>query len=98
MMKMNITRLALAGFLTTGLLVQAQEDDEDEIFELSPFAVDASDDVCYRSTTTLAGSRGTFDLGRTIIEDRLAIRTTPRRRGFRQLRSSSGTIRSSHDS
>ena len=33
MMKMNITRLALAGFLTTGLLVQAQEDDEDEMLE-----------------------------------------------------------------
>ncbi len=36
----------------------AQDDGgEDEIFELSPFTVDSSDDVGYRATTTLAGSR-----------------------------------------
>ena len=56
MMKMNKTKLAIAGFLTTGLLfAQAQDDDKDEVFELSPFAVTAADDVGYRATTTLAG-------------------------------------------
>jgi outer membrane receptor protein involved in Fe transport len=63
MMKMNITRLALAGFVTTGLLVQAQDDDDDEVFELSPFAVTASDDIGYRATTTLAGSRVRSNIG-----------------------------------
>ena len=62
MMKMNMTKLALAGFITTGLFVQAQDDDE-EVFELSPFAVDASDDVGYRATTTLAGSRVRSKIG-----------------------------------
>jgi outer membrane receptor protein involved in Fe transport len=63
MMKMKITRLALAGFLTTGLFVQAQDDDDDEVFELSPFAVTASDDIGYRATTTLAGSRVRSNIG-----------------------------------
>lgn len=31
--------------------------EDDEVFELSPFSVDASDDVGYRSTSTLGGSR-----------------------------------------
>ena len=62
MMKMNKTKLAIAGFLTTGLLLQAQEDD-DEIFELSPFAVDAAEDAGYRATTTLAGSRVRSNIG-----------------------------------
>lgn len=62
MMKMNKTKLAIAGFIATGLLLQAQEDD-DEIFELSPFSVDAAEDVGYRATTTLAGSRVRSNIG-----------------------------------
>lgn len=61
MMKMNIPRLALAAFLTTGLFAQAQDDDE--TFELSPFTVDATEDVGYRATTTLAGSRVRSNIG-----------------------------------
>ncbi len=63
MMKMNLTRLALAGFLSTGLLMQAQDGSDDEVIELSPFAVDASEDVGYRATTTLAGSRVRSNIG-----------------------------------
>ncbi len=60
MMKLIKTRLALAGCLTTGLVVQAQDD---EVIELSPFAVDAAEDVGYRATTTLAGSRVRSNIG-----------------------------------
>ena len=60
-MKMNMTRLALVGFLTTGLFLQAQDDNE--VIELSPFAVDAAEDVGYRATTTLAGSRVRSNIG-----------------------------------
>ena len=60
-MKLKITRLAIAGLLTTGLLVQAQDDDD--VIELSPFAVDAAEDVGYRATTTLAGSRVRSNIG-----------------------------------
>ncbi len=35
----------------------AQDDDETEVFELSPFEVDASGDEGYRALSTLAGSR-----------------------------------------
>ncbi len=67
MMKLKITRLALAGLLTSGLYLQAQDDDE--VIELSPFAVTAKDDIGYRATTTLAGSRvrsNIADLGASI--------------------------------
>ncbi len=65
-MKQNMTWLALAGLITTGLSLQAQDD---EVIELSPFAVDAAEDVGYRATTTLAGSRvrsNISDLGASI--------------------------------
>ena len=62
MMKMNKTKLAIAGFLTTGLLLHAQDDDDD-VFELSPFSVDATEDIGYRATTTLAGSRVRSNIG-----------------------------------
>jgi len=39
------------------LAVQAQEDDEEDVFELSPFSVEASEDDGYMAQTTLAGSR-----------------------------------------
>ena len=39
------------------LAVQAQEDDEEEVFELSQFSVEASEDDGYMAQTTLAGSR-----------------------------------------
>ncbi len=35
----------------------AQDTSEDEVFELSPFEIDASQDSGYRATNTLAGSR-----------------------------------------
>ncbi len=38
-------------------LILAQDDEEEEVFELSPFTVDASGDEGYRATTTLAGTR-----------------------------------------
>ncbi|MFL3656781.1 MAG: TonB-dependent receptor plug domain-containing protein [Opitutales bacterium] len=63
MMKINIHKLALVGILTTGLHVHAQNDGDDEVFELSPFAVTAADDVGYRATTTLAGSRVRSNIG-----------------------------------
>lgn len=59
-MKLNITRLAIAGLITTGLSLQAQDD---EVIELSPFAVDAAEDIGYRATTTLAGSRVRSNIG-----------------------------------
>ncbi|MBN12269.1 MAG: hypothetical protein CMI17_04600 [Opitutaceae bacterium] len=61
MMKLKITRLAIAGLLTTGIFVQAQDDDD--VIELSPFAVDAAEDIGYRATTTLAGSRVRSNIG-----------------------------------
>ncbi len=51
--------LAASVWLASIPLVFAQdsEEDGDEIFELSPFTVDASQDTGYRATTTLAGTR-----------------------------------------
>ena len=37
--------------------LQAQEDDEEDVFELSQFSVEASEDDGYMAQTTLAGSR-----------------------------------------
>ncbi|MBK1880051.1 TonB-dependent siderophore receptor [Pelagicoccus mobilis] len=50
------------GLLTLALAsspsIYAQDDtDEDEIYELSPFTVDASDDEGYQTTNTLSGTR-----------------------------------------
>ena len=60
MIKNNLLRLVLASLLTTGLYVQAQDD---EVIELSPFSVDAAEDIGYRATTTLAGSRVRSNIG-----------------------------------
>lgn len=58
---------AILGSLST---IHAQEDSAgDEIFELSPFSIEAEDDRGYRATNTLAGSRvrtNLRDLGASI--------------------------------
>lgn len=59
--------LALA--LPLSIHTYAQEEDEEEVYELSPFTIDASEDEGYLATTTLAGSRirsSTRDLGASI--------------------------------
>ena len=64
----------LAGvFSAAGLLLVpnavAQDDGGDEVFELSPFSVDAADSTGYRATSTLAGTRiktNLNDLGASI--------------------------------
>lgn len=44
--------------LALPLAIQAQNDEDDaDVFELSPFSIEASDDDGYMATTTLAGSR-----------------------------------------
>ncbi len=48
----GLLALAVAG--APGLVAQ---DESDEIFELSPFSVDSSEDVGYSATNTLAGTR-----------------------------------------
>ncbi|MCH6255071.1 TonB-dependent receptor plug domain-containing protein [Puniceicoccaceae bacterium K14] len=40
--------------LSAGL---SEEEEDEDVFELSPFAVEASEDVGYRATSTLAGTR-----------------------------------------
>ena len=47
----GLLALAVAG--APGLIAQ----DDEEVFELSPFSVDGNDDVGYAATTTLAGTR-----------------------------------------
>lgn len=59
-MKNSLTR-TISAFLALGLGafspgLYAQEDEE-EIFELSPFVIDSTEDTGYMATTTLAGSR-----------------------------------------
>ena len=49
--------LLCASSLLVFPLVNAQDDQEDELYELSPFSVDASKDTGYRATSTLAGTR-----------------------------------------
>lgn len=58
------TRLFICGAsLLLAPLAHAQdEDSEKEVFELSPFTVDGSDDQGYRATSTLAGTRIRTDL------------------------------------
>ncbi len=66
MNKQNTTNprpLRLASALTTSLLLTtspsifAQDDEIEEVFELSPFRVDASSDQGYRATNTISGTR-----------------------------------------
>ncbi|MEM9159319.1 MAG: TonB-dependent receptor plug domain-containing protein, partial [Verrucomicrobiota bacterium] len=52
-------RKALVGVLAVGIAFPAlaQDDEEDDIFELSPFEVSGEDSTGYRATSTLAGTR-----------------------------------------
>ena len=62
-----IVALALAAPLTTQTF--AQEEDDEDVYELSPFNIDASEEEGYLATTTLAGSRirsNVRDLGASI--------------------------------
>ena len=50
-------------FLTaSSSLVIAQSDEEEEVYELSPFVVETDEDEGYRATATLAGTRVRTDL------------------------------------
>ncbi len=50
--------LSAAAFVAaSGALSQTDAEDDEEVFELSPFSVDASQDTGYRAENTLAGSR-----------------------------------------
>ena len=44
-------------FASSSTFLAAQDEDDDEIFNLSPFEVDVSGDVGYAAENTLAGSR-----------------------------------------
>ncbi len=51
-----------AALLVAPLAVAQDDEEDDEIFELSPFTVEGSEDQGYRATSTLAGSRIRTDL------------------------------------
>ncbi len=59
--KENIGSAFFKGVFTVAATVitsaLAQDADSDEVFELSPFEIDASEDTGYRANSTLAGSR-----------------------------------------
>ncbi len=59
--KKNNWLKTLAAILTLGVVgapeLAAQEEDEDEIFELSPFTIDEQENQGYQAASTLAGSR-----------------------------------------
>ena len=52
----------MAGLLAASPYLQAQDDDGDEVFTLSPFTIQASEESGYRATSTLAGTRLKTDL------------------------------------
>lgn len=49
--------LLCASSLLVFPFVNAQDDQDNEVYELSPFTVDAAEDTGYRATSTLAGTR-----------------------------------------
>jgi hypothetical protein len=53
----------LMGLALVGLPLSAQDSESEEVFELSPFSVDDSDNQGYRATQTLAGTRLRTNLG-----------------------------------
>ncbi|MDQ8186054.1 TonB-dependent receptor plug domain-containing protein [Pelagicoccus sp. SDUM812002] len=54
--------LALGAALLVAPLGNAQDDEDEDVYELSPFAVQADNDAGYRATSTLAGTRIRTDL------------------------------------
>lgn len=54
---LKLAAYCLIGGLLASHPILAQEDANDDLFELSPFVVETDDDVGYLATTTLAGSR-----------------------------------------
>ena len=53
----TLPRFAVAALLLTGSSYLMAQDEDDEIYELSPFTVDSTGDVGYAAQNTLAGSR-----------------------------------------
>ena len=53
--KITAAILGFAVIATTG--INAQENEDTDVFELSPFEVDASSDMGYVATSALTGSR-----------------------------------------
>jgi len=49
--------MACVPLLSLGITAQAQDADEEEVFELSPFTVESGEDTGYYSNQTLAGGR-----------------------------------------
>ena len=45
------------GFITASCFTFAQDDEKEEVFELSPFTIDASQDSGYYASQTMAGGR-----------------------------------------
>ena len=65
----NALLAMLAIALPLSIHTYAQEEDEEEVYELSPFTIDATQDEGYLATTTLAGTRirtSTRDIGASI--------------------------------
>lgn len=60
--KLNRLALLPAVFMSAGLAF-AQEDEDAEVFELSPFTVETTSEVGYLATSTLAGTRIKTELG-----------------------------------
>ncbi|MDQ8184187.1 hypothetical protein [Pelagicoccus sp. SDUM812002] len=58
---LSYTALALSSLIASPFL-QAQTDEDEEIFELSPFTVSAESNKGYRATSTLAGTRLRTDM------------------------------------
>lgn len=63
----NTTNKRRYGLLALGLpllapIMYSQDDDDNDIVELSPFSVDATEDTGYRAANTLAGTRIRTDL------------------------------------
>ncbi|MDG2168614.1 MAG: hypothetical protein P8L44_11905 [Opitutales bacterium] len=55
--RMSLAFLASLVGASWAVFAQDSENSAEEVFELSPFAVDASGDTGYRATSTIAGSR-----------------------------------------
>jgi hypothetical protein len=55
--KRTIATMLACSFLCAPFITFAQDDDEEEVFELSPFTIDASTDSGYYASQTMAGGR-----------------------------------------